>query len=132
MNGKYVMFYALIVAAMVVLLIVSIFDWRLLNCEQPLKPDIQRKTSPQAPPEHERVSHRYPNNKRSVTGAHTSQHTDSEHVNFGLSPHSGYFILEDEYGNRELLHRDGRMAEDTELRNRASAETNLQQASSAP
>jgi len=50
MNGKYVIYYALILVAMAGILVVGLFDWRLVNYDEPIqatKP--KRASSPPLP-----------------------------------------------------------------------------------
>ena len=124
MNGKYVMFYALIVAAMVALLIVSFFDWRLLNCGKPVKPGGPKRNLPEAPTARDRRTQTPVQNREHHRNGHRPADHQSKNSNNSQMPDYGnvksafiadYIILVDERGNRQVLHIDGRMVENIGL-----------------
>ena len=121
MNGKYVMFYALIVAAMLALLLVSLFDWRFLNADRPLKPAPVR-TPDRAPGASQRRSERFPayrdQNRVSPERQESQRPCKAMHPSEGeslrqwsiLGRDSDYLIVEDENGQPLVYHHDARTA----------------------
>jgi hypothetical protein len=121
MNGKYLMFYALIVAAMLVLLLVSLFDWRFLNADRPLKPTPVR-TRERAPAPSQRRSERRPSSRdparapwagqQSQRPCKTMHPSDGESISQWsiLGRDSDYLIVEDEHGQPLVYHHDAKTA----------------------
>ena|SRR6266404_9991717 len=50
MNGKYIIFYTLILAAMAGLLVVGLFDRRFLNCDEPIQATLPDRGAPPSSP----------------------------------------------------------------------------------
>jgi len=127
MNGKYIMLYALIVAAMLALLVISLFDWRFLNCDKPLRRNgpsggqlsVPAATARRSQPQHHSEGFTRQSDLKQIPKDRFDQQSRRD---------PGYILTEGENGECQILHRDGSVVDYIELRLRLE-ETNRMQVS---
>ncbi len=143
MNGRYVILYALILAAMAGILIVGLFDWRLLDCDGPVQSSLPNRgestqipvTHPHASNHHRRISSTDADNSQPIAKTNLYKEAYSQKRITRIRPadsDSDYIVIEDENGGLQVMNRDGIMVEDTTLRQRLIGELNTSQAKTTP
>jgi len=147
MNGKYVIFYALILAAMAGLLIVGSFDSRLLNGvepKQPARPNLEASSPPPVTDPRPRLRPRINDNRRINSNSHNTDPISKTNLYEGsylqermtrarlTDRDSDYIVIEDDYADRQLMHRDATMVEDVDLRHPLIGEPNTSHGKTAP
>jgi len=147
MNGKYVILYALILAAMAGLLIVGSFDSRLLNGvepKQPARPNLEASSPPPVTDPRPRLRPRINDNRRINSNSHNTEPISKTNLYEGsylqermtrprlTDRDSDHILIEDEHGERQVIRSDSTMVEDVELRHRLIAEPNTSHGKTAP